>query len=109
MPEREQRLGYLLGLDPVGRVEVVAFGEGFEGEVRERRSESLRHWAEVVGIAAATECEIDGAVERPQRLGGEIAILEGGEKSSDTCGPLGHPRWGWAFGRRRWLDAGGEL
>ena len=65
--------------------------------------------AEVVGVAAAPECEIGRPVERPQRSGVEVALVESVEDGSDARGPLGHPRWRLTLGRRRWVDAWREL
>src|SRR5215207_6601751 len=58
-PQCPQGSGYPGGLDAVGRIEVVALRVDLEGEVREHALQSLRHAGVVVGMAAATQREVD--------------------------------------------------
>ena len=43
LPKREQRGGEALGLDPVGRIEVMSFREGLDREVGEDRGQPVGH------------------------------------------------------------------
>jgi hypothetical protein len=55
-----------LGLDPVGRVEVVALLEDLQLEVREGAAEPLRDLSVLVRVAEPAEREVDGPVEAPR-------------------------------------------
>src|SRR5579864_9380354 len=99
-------MGQAFGFDPVRRVEVVALGEGLEGEVWEDLGEPFGHASVVVGIAAAAEREVDRSIEGAQRFEVEIRVVEGVDEGAETGRAPGHPWRRWTVGRRRWLDAG---
>jgi hypothetical protein len=92
------RVAEALGLDPVRGVEVVALRKRLDSEVGEDRRQPLRHSCVVVGIAAATEREVDRPVERPQRPDIEVIVVERVHESAQTGGSLGHPWWWWRLG-----------
>src|SRR6187455_1011622 len=93
----------------MGRVEVVAFSERLDREVGEDRTEPLGHPAEVVGVAASAEREVDRPVEGTQGRGVEVAAVERVHERSDAGRSLGHPRWRRSFRRWRWFHTRRKL
>src|SRR5262245_54327206 len=107
LPESQERGSDAFRLDPMRRIEMVAFGERLEGEVWEARSKTLSHAGVVVGIAATAEREVHGLIERPKRFDVEVAAIERADQRPYASGPLRHPwrrraaRWGrWLYARR---------
>ena len=67
-PVSPQRPRSALGLNPVRRVEVVAFVEYLESEIREDRAGSLGHRAEVMRVAPAAQRKVDGLLKFAQAV-----------------------------------------
>ena len=108
-PKFLEGAGKAFGLDPVGRVEVVALLEHLELEVREHSAQTFRELPVLVRVAESAEREVDRAIETAEGLAVDVAPLERATERADPCRTLGHPGRRFA-GRRRWrLDARLEL
>src|SRR6185503_11999509 len=99
-PQRLQGRRQALGLDPVGRVEMVPFLEDLESEVREDFAEPAGDLAELVGVAQLAQGEVDRAIEARQRPTIEVIGPKRLHERADPARTLRHP--GRRIPRRWW-------
>jgi len=109
LPERKEKVGQALGLDPVWGIEVVALGERLHREIGEDRGQPIRDPSVVVRATPAAKHEEHRTLERSQRVGVEVRGIERLDERAQTGGALRHPRRGRAVGSRRRFDTRCEL
>ena len=64
---------------------MMALLENVQREVRKNASQTLRHARIEVGIAAATEGEVDGPIELPKHVDGGLEGIERPDEPTDSC------------------------